>query len=290
MFRRTTWILLTGTLLTMMNVYSQDMPPSATIVNKGVTLSYDRKGAGDTAMIFVHGWCINKSYWIAQTAHFSNRFITVAPDLHGHGASGRNRNDWTIATYASDVVALIEQLKFEKVILVGHSMGGNIILEVADRIPDKVVGFIGVDNLLDEIPAPGPEEQKNLDAFFSQLENSFDATLSAYTRAALFPPNYPDSVSLNRVVNDYLQADSTIAIATLRSLMAVTPRESELIGRLRVTLHLIVSDMNKVNEDRLIKRCRKGYSIETIKGVGHFPMMEKPAEFNAALERILARL
>src|SRR5215467_2931113 len=97
-----------------------------------VNIAYDRKGTGDTMIIFVHGWAINKEYWRSQEDFFSKRFTTVALDLGGHGQSGKNRASWTVYDYANDVIALVNALKADKVILVGHSMSGDVIAAVAD--------------------------------------------------------------------------------------------------------------------------------------------------------------
>lgn len=254
------------------------------IKNNGVTIAYERSGSGDTALVFVHGWCISKEYWRSQQDYFSKRFTTVAIDLGGHGQSGTNRNSWTQYDFAEDVIAVINGLALKKVILVGHSMSGDVNLIVANRIPATIAGFVGVDNLKGVITSFSPEEQKGIGEFLTAIKNNFDTVATAYCYSSLFPPNYADSVSMKRVVTDVQQIDSTIAIKTLEGLIPATLEEDKLLSGLRVPLFLIVSDFGPVNDVSVRKYCKAGLYVKTINGVGHYPMIEQPDEFNHLLE------
>ncbi len=260
------------------------------VKNGEVNLSYRSAGNSDTAIVFVHGWCINKEYWTAQEDYFSKRFNTVTLDLGGHGQSGKNRNNWTIDEYGNDVVAVINTLGLKKVILVGHSMGGDIILNAAGRVPEKIIGFIGVDNLKNIITAFSPGEQKQIDTFFMMMKSGYKAVAEGYSRNALFPPNYTDTVSVNRVINDIRNADSSIAIQTLESLMQVSLKEGELLSQLKVPVHLISSDLEPMNEESVKKYCKAGLVVHYIKGVGHYPMIEKPEEFNKLMDEAIGQI
>lgn len=110
-----------------------------TVKNGDVNIAYNISGTGDTALVFVHGWCINKNYWQKQEGYFGKRFKVISIDLGGHGESGHNRNSWTVNDFAQDVVAVIDRLKLNKIILVGHSMGGDIVLKVLNSVPEKLL-------------------------------------------------------------------------------------------------------------------------------------------------------
>jgi len=106
------------------------------VKNGIVPIAYNKTGNGDTALVFVHGWGINKEYWKSQADEFSKRYTVVTIDLGGHGKSGTQRDHWTVDDYANDVMAVLDSLNLNKVILVGHSMGGDVILDIAFKIPD----------------------------------------------------------------------------------------------------------------------------------------------------------
>ena len=81
----------------------------------GVSIQYTLAGSGDTSLVLLHGWCINRGYWSGQVAYFSPRYRVVAPDLPGFGASGKNRSTWSIEQYGADIAALIDHLQLKNV-------------------------------------------------------------------------------------------------------------------------------------------------------------------------------
>ncbi len=122
-----------------MNVRSSD----------GVLISYEVTGIGDSTLVFVHGWCCDKSYWKLQVPHFARKHRVVTIDLAGHGESGLERDKCTMAAFGEDVAAVVNPLAIERVVLIGHSMGGHVILEAAKHIPKSVLGIVGVDTFDD---------------------------------------------------------------------------------------------------------------------------------------------
>lgn len=97
----------------------QTVPTDQSFEHDGMSIQYTLAGSGDTSLVLLHGWCINRGYWSGQVAYFSPRYRVVAPDLPGFGASGKNRTNWSIEQYGADVAALIDHLQLKNVILVG---------------------------------------------------------------------------------------------------------------------------------------------------------------------------
>src|SRR5260370_40964653 len=65
----------------------------------GVRIAYEEHGKGSLALVFVHGWSCNRSFWAGQMEPFSSQFKVVAVDLAAHVDAGRNREKWTIEPY-----------------------------------------------------------------------------------------------------------------------------------------------------------------------------------------------
>lgn len=260
------------------------------VKNGNVSIAYTLSGKGDTAIVLVHGWCITKEYWDQTQKELSTDYTVVALDLGGHGQSGSNRDQWTIEEYANDVLAVINQLDLKNVILVGHSMGGQIILQAALTQPSKIIGFIGVDNFKDFFVEFTAEEDQGIKDFMQDLRASFDTTATRYCKVALFPPNYVDTAAMNRVIRSVQLADSIMAIQSLESAMLFTLIETELMPKLTITVHLIVSEYTPTHEEKLRMYAKAGYSIRTISGVGHYPMIEKPVEFNLLLQATIREI
>jgi pimeloyl-ACP methyl ester carboxylesterase len=111
----------------------------------GTRIAYDLIGAGHPALMLVHGWSCDRTYWNAQLESLSRDFTVVTVDLAGHGESECGREAWSIAAFGSDVALVVTLNGLEDVVLVGHSMGGDVILEAARTLSTRVGGLIWVD-------------------------------------------------------------------------------------------------------------------------------------------------
>lgn len=158
------------------------------IKDRGVNIDYTDTGHGDTTLLFVHGWCLNKTYWASQVKFFEQRYRVVTIDLPGFGKSGTNRNTWNTTSFGRDIQAVIQQLKLNHVILIGHSMAGDIIVQTAIDEPKAVIGLIGVDNFksvgLGKIPT-----KQDSDAYaklIDTLKHNFKKIAYAYFNQDLF--------------------------------------------------------------------------------------------------------
>jgi pimeloyl-ACP methyl ester carboxylesterase len=108
----------------------------------GARISYDVRGTGDPAIVLVHGWTNTREIWGEHPSTLSRTHRVVTLDLAGHGESAPDRPEWTMDAFGEDVVAVVEQLGLERVVLVGFSMGGAAVLEAAERIPERVLGVV----------------------------------------------------------------------------------------------------------------------------------------------------
>ena len=124
-----------------------DRKENVTAKVNNTTIVYNQYGKGDTTLLFVHGWCINKEYWNEQTKYFSDKYKVVALDLPGFGASDKDRTEWTFEKYTDDINEFIKAENLKNVILIGHSMSGDILLLMDTKYPGSVIGIVGIDNL-----------------------------------------------------------------------------------------------------------------------------------------------
>ena len=254
-----------------------------------VSIAYDECGTRDTTLLFLHGWGINKDYWDDQKKYFCSHYKVVTIDLPGFGNSGKNRTDWTFEQYANDVSEFIKAKELRNVILIGHSMSGDILLLADSAYSTQLIGIVGIDNL----QVPGikytEEQVKQNESFFSMLSINYKATVDNYTRRFLFPPN-AESVSVTRVINDIRNSDSVIAVRVIRALAERAQTERDLMRQLHHKLYLVNGDMYPTQLDTLQKYCKASAEVVYVRGTGHYPMIEKPAEFNAALEKVIHRI
>lgn len=236
--------------------------------------------------MFLHGWCINKSYWENQVDAFKSGYTIVTVDLPGFGDSGKNRETWTIEQFGLDVQTIIDQLKLKNVILVGHSMSGGIILEAASN--EEVIALIGVDNLNDVGELMDEETKVAINQFFDMLRTNYSEMVEQYAEAYLFQQSTTEAVR-SRVINDFVSADSIAAIASIEALFNYSDNEASALAKVRQEVFLINSSTTPTSlqvYDSLGVSC----TLLSIDSTGHYPMIEKPQEFNQLLATALKHI
>jgi len=90
----------------------------------GSRIAYDVRGEGDITIVFIHGWVCNSSFWRPQVEFFAADYRVVTIDLPGSGLSSLDRSEYSMDSFGKDVAAVVGKLGAEKIVLVGHSMGG----------------------------------------------------------------------------------------------------------------------------------------------------------------------
>lgn len=266
-------------LLTTAACHSSSTP---TVDDQGVSIAYTDAGHGDTTLVFVHGWCLDKTYWSKQVDFFKNRYRVVAVDLPGFGESGKNRTDWSVAAFGRDIDSVLSQLKLKNVILVGHSMAGDIVVEAALHASDRVIAVVGVDNFKNIHPET--QQQKDDDArMVVLLKQGFTQAAFQFFNDDLFYTSTPDSVR-KRILTDVANADSVVATACMAQNSYDEAKNLAAWGR---PLYLINSDY-QATDTTAFRAASIPYKIFWIRDTGHFPMVENPDEFNAQLEKALS--
>lgn len=238
----------------------------------GVDISYAVKGAGNTALVFIHGWSCDKSYWNILSAELAENFEVVTIDLAGHGESGLNRENYTIELFGEDVSAVVNHLKLDKVILIGHSMGGAVIIEAAKRLPGKVIGLIGVDtyqSLKDDWTA----EQK--EGFLKPFGEDFVNYTKGFVKSMF--PQTADTNLIKKIADDMSSAPPKVAISAIRNTFFYDPiptlqEINPPVVSINCDLYPIAAEENK--------KYFSYYEVKYMKGTGHFLMFERPDEFS----------
>jgi len=111
----------------------------------GTEIYYEVHGEGDITLCFVSGAGVFLENWKLQHS-FAEHYKLLLPDLGGHGKSANtNRSKFTMQAFGEDIAAVIQAEDLQKVILIGWSMGGAVILEAAKILKDRVIGIIGID-------------------------------------------------------------------------------------------------------------------------------------------------
>lgn len=106
------------------------------------TIAYTDQGKGTETLILIHGLGSYLPAWNKNIEDLSKNYRTIALDLPGYGKSSKENVQPGMANYAQTVLALMNELKIKKAILVGHSMGGQIAITAALQAPERVTKLV----------------------------------------------------------------------------------------------------------------------------------------------------
>ncbi len=182
--------------------------------------------------------------------------------------------------FGDDVVAVVDDAAIERMVLVGHSMGGDVIVEAALRLGDRVAGVVWVDTYQTLGEVSTTEE---VDAFVAPFRRDFPGETRRFVRG-LFPST-ADPVLVEWVAEDMASAPPDIA---LDAVVYAWGNDGPILGaldRLTVPVVAINPDDGQTDVDSLR---RHGVSTVLVRGVGHFPMLEDPDQFNRVLDGVVA--
>lgn len=244
-----------------------------------IDIAYDVHGSGDPALVFVHGWSCDRSYWAGQLPVFSRRFRVVALDLGGHGESGLGRRAWTIESFGDDVAAVVQGLGLGRVVLIGHSMGGDVVVAAARGLPGRVAALVWVDTYAQFRTLRTAEQVQE---FVAPFRTSFVESTRAFVRG-MFPAG-ADPALVERVAADMSSAPPEVALECMESSMNHQREVPRALAELSLPLVAINPDYRPTDLESMR---RHGIEVVMMSGVGHFPMMEAPERFNAVLESVI---
>lgn len=248
----------------------------------GVEIVFSQRGRGDTALVFIHGGLVDRSFWAPQLASLADFFRVVALDLAGHGGSGRNRNAWTIHAWAEDVCGVVQALALRRAVLIGNSLGGPVALEAACLLQGRVIGVVGVDTLHDATFKFDPAEaQARAEAFRKEFRSACQAMV-----ASLFHPG--TQLELRARVEQRMWAmPPEVAVGMMEGFAGY-----DLATAFRgagVPIRAINGDLWPTDIERN-RTVTPDFDAVIMAGCGHYPMLERPAEFNRLLVEIVRQL
>lgn len=280
-------LILTSSLVFLVlafgDIHAQTPWPHVVLSEDGTPISYEIHGAGEPALVFVHGWSCDARYWRAQVPHFSKKHRVVVLDLAGHGHSGSTRSKYTMKAFGEDVQAVTEATGSFNVILIGHSMGGSVIAEAARLIPHRVIGIIGVDTL-ENIEYPMTREE--LDSSMAPLKSDFQAGSRAFVQQMISSQTNPQLREW--ILADISSAPPAIALSAMNEMMAqyITGEAATIFDKLRIPVIAVNADLWPINYEAN-RRHMFSFDAIVLKEADHFLMMNRPEDFNRALEKAI---
>ena len=114
-------------------------------MSDSVKLHYSEAGQG-TPVVLLHGFPLTSAIWTAQQQQLADHYRVITPDLRGHGQSPAPAGVYEMESLAGDLLALLDSLKIERAVIMGHSMGGYVTLAAWRLAPARFLALGLIDS------------------------------------------------------------------------------------------------------------------------------------------------
>lgn len=255
--------------------------PLAAATVDGLNIHYTVTGTQSKTVILVHGYTCDETTWTEQVPALARQYRVVTLDLPGHGKSDSPKDGkLSMDLFARAIEAVRAEVKAERVVAIGHSMGTPVVLRYAHLYPAHVSALVFVDGLMPLTPA--------------------QAAASANMGAAMGGPN--GHAVREAMVRRFFVAGTTPDVQTKVLNMMLAPPEATAVGAMNATREPagqtteipmvpmlgIYAGPSGIASDKAVHAAFPAVEYVSIPGTGHFLMLEKPEEFNRILLSFLA--
>ena len=249
---------------------------------KPVDLYYEETGQG-MALILVHGFPMDHTIWQPVLPFLTGSARVILPDLRGFGKSPVSKGTYTMRLLAEDILRLMDLLKIEKAVIVGHSMGGYVALSFAHAYPQRLAG-LGL--VASQAEADAPERRHSRLNIADEVERK-----GVRVVADGMPVKLTTDPVLATQLHELIHATATSeGVAGCMRGMADRPDATEWLGEIAAPSVVIAGA-----QDGIIP-VQKSHDMETLLGrswlvvieeAGHMPMMEAPERVGEALRQLV---
>jgi 3-oxoadipate enol-lactonase len=254
---------------------------------QGVNIWYEIAGDG-LPIVFIHGLGGTSNVWHAQRVALVKYFKVVTVDLPGSGRSDKTEREYSMEKWVEQVAGLADAIWLDKFVLVGHSMTTVLAQKFAAKYGSRLTALV-LCGPLTELAQPAKE------AFAKRAETvereGMIAVVDGILAGALTPAaREGGNAALAGLYRELLLSNDPVHYAAhIRALIAGSAKADQ--PMVTVPTLILVGDQDGVTPLSLcrpiaaaIKNCR----IRVIPGTAHLTMLERSAEFNAALIEFLA--
>jgi len=237
----------------------------------------DDGGSGGLPVIFLHSFGGDSSHWASQLDHLRHHRRALAIDLRGHGKSARpNDDDYSVKAFVRDLESVVKELKLQRFVLVGHSLGAAIANAYAAEHPRRVAGVVLVG-------APGRTPPAQSAQVLASLDADYEKTMQGYMDRLTAEAQPHVKTELERQMAKMPREDS---MAIMKSLFAYDPLPA--FDRYKGSRLLIYATQPGAQGG--LHAARPQARQKAFEGTSHWPHMDQPKEFNAVLDEFLAGL
>jgi 3-oxoadipate enol-lactonase len=253
-------------------------------------IGYSDEGLYDApVVILIHGFPFNRSMWEKQVEVLKEKYRVIAYDVRGHGNSDAGKDEFSVGLFARDLISLMDELKIEKAVLCGLSMGGYIALHAIENYTDRINALILCDTTCKADTPEGME--KRMKAIESIMESGVEAyadnNLKNFFAKSSFKTRKEEIARVRQMMV------STSEQTIIDTLLALAKRKEtcNFLPEIKVPVLFLVGKEDIITPPGAAKFMHeriKDSVLHTVKNAGHISNLENPVVFNEHLSEFIA--
>lgn len=250
----------------------------------GHRIYYERSGNKSPAVVLVHGWTCDTSFWRAQVPALSKEFTVVALDLPGHGKSDRPAVTYDLKLFARSVDAVMRAAGIKRAVLAGHSMGASVIRQVLNDYPERVAGLISIDGSVFRIQSRQSAED------FKKWSATMSGPSGPQARRKFIEGMFVDATPQalrEDILRRMLSTPAEVAVSAINHSVL-----SEVWSGAKVNVPVLAINKRAKNDGirAFHQEVFANLEYHEIDGAGHFLHMEKPEEVNRLMAEFVKKV
>ena len=261
-------------------------------VLNGVEFYYTDEGEPSSLpVVLIHGFPFNSDMWKPQVEVLKREFRVMTYDVRGHGRSEVGDGQYTLELFVDDLIALLDHLHLEKVVLCGLSMGGYIALRTIERNPERCRALILCDTTSN---ADSNEAKLRRAASIKSIKSvGVKPCGDEFLKAVLTSQTFLQRTDVVEAVRSMIQANSSLGICgALLALVSRTETTSSL-AKITVPTLILVGEQDKTTPPELSEKMQQlipNSELHRVPNAAHLSNLENPQKFNEYLVDFLRKL
>lgn len=251
---------------------------------------YKEYGQGEKSLVFIHGWGCDLNTWKFQFDYFKNKYHLVLIDLPGYGQSDKLEQGYTIDLFAQSVSAVIRDLEIKNPVLVAHSMGLPVAIEVLEQLNTEKAILVNIDGVYFDFPTDSianNQYKEGLTEFVKMFKGeNYRQNVEQFAKSFITALTPEDIRSY--ILSTMTETPQEVGYPSMKSLIDQKYWDKKIHKNPMISIYANTVELAADNENVLRTQFPNLTYIE-LDSVNHFLMMEKPKKVNELLERFIEK-
>ncbi|MFC2126241.1 alpha/beta fold hydrolase [Bacteroidota bacterium] len=241
-------------------------------------------------VIFLHGYCESHKIWESFDNNLFSDYRVICPDLPGFGGSPKLDLGFSLSDVADKIKELLDDLKIERTVMIGHSLGGYITLAYAERYPDTLQGF----GLFHSSGFEDSDDKKGNRSKLMEFigENGVALFIKTFV-PSLFNPEYlEENIDAVETVKDLAYETPGESVIEYARAMRDRPERLHVFRNFKNPVLFVIGDKDgRVPYEKSLEQSRipEKAVVHILKDTGHMGMYEKQEESFKGVKKFLDR-